>query len=371
MFLPYCSLPQVYRFFTVNPIVPFNPVYSALLPKVPALFGIPFLVDLVVITELLPFSEQSSLLFSLVSDYVSILRAIGILYLVSRVAESVPAPSPLPSATPSSLPSSSPSALTYAQPSPLPSGIPSSLPSSMPTQTSMHSLLPTQLPTQLPSTEDTVSVAVSFSMIASSEPTANDNEELKEITANALNVDIVYLKGFNIISQPTARRWFRRGLLASYTWVVTFTLVISLQDSGSESASTLLNMVATSLTSDEFASTISSNIGATLDTTSVVVVVSSTRYTPQPTLSPTLELANNIEKSNTDMVVLSSILGLSVILIASTVYYCRSRAKKDSIIHPDTNTRAKKDSTIHPETAERIVVHEQDKTFSPLITPST
>ena len=245
----------------------------------------------------------------------------------------VPMPSPLPSGIPSFLPTSSPSVflsvmpspLPSAQPSPLPSAQPSPLPSMLPTSTSTghKSLLPTNAPTNIPTTGDTVSIAVSMSMSAASDPTTSDKEELKTITASALEVDSIYLKDFRIDSVSAARRSIRRGLLSAYTWNVDFTLRIPISVSGLDSTSSLSAAIASALTSEAFVSIVSSNIGATVDITSIVTEVTSTRKTSQPTLSSTVDnnTNGNIKSSESDVVLLFILIGLPVIAILFAVYY--------------------------------------------------
>jgi len=162
-------------------------------------------------------------------------------------------------------------------------------------------------------------------MSAASNPTASDKEELKTIIANELGVAALYLKDFRIDSVSAARRLIRRRLLASYIWNVDFTLRIPISVSGLDSTSSLSTEIASALTSDAFLSIVASQIGATVDITSIVTEVTSTRKTSQPTLSTTVDINtnNNITSSKSDVVLLFILIGLPVIGIMLTIFYCR------------------------------------------------
>jgi hypothetical protein len=157
----------------------------------------------------------------------------------------------------------------------------------MPAPTTL-SEIPTLVPSSLPTAADTLVISVSFELTASAEPTNSDKTYLKTEIASALGVDEGNLKGFTVVSS-LARRLSnallrqRRDLLATYTWTASFDLVVSLAATTSSSSSDLVSFVATALTDSFFVSDISTELGAVVDTRTVVTV----RTTRQPTAAQT------------------------------------------------------------------------------------
>ena len=80
-------------------------------------------------------------------------------------------------------------------------------------------------------------VAVELSMTASAAPTSSDEATLKTTIATVLSVDPSTIRDFVVTSTGTARRLLRflllsvvgeRRLASSYTWTVSFSIVVSL-----------------------------------------------------------------------------------------------------------------------------------------------
>lgn len=125
-------------------------------------------------------------------------------------------------------------------------------------------------PTAAPTTTDTVTVDGSLQMTSSAAPTTADKTSLKTEIATAIGIDESAITDFTVTSTSVSRR--RRNLLATYTWVVQFTVVVSLSSTSSSSAAALSSSTSSALTSSSFVSAVS-DIGATVDTSSVTVAV--------------------------------------------------------------------------------------------------
>ena len=104
-------------------------------------------------------------------------------------------------------------------------------------------------------------VAVELSMTASAAPTSADEATLKTTIATELSVDSSTIRDFVVTSTETARRLLRflllsvvgeRRLASSYTWTVSFSIVVSLSaltDDSITSASAFESTVQKSLSS--------------------------------------------------------------------------------------------------------------------------
>ena len=236
----------------------------------------------------------------------------------------------LPTTNPSFDPSLAPSSVP-TQPSPEPSLEPSPVPS----------LHPTRSPTLQPTTTDTISVAVSLAMTATAEPTSEAKKSLKGAIASSLDIDEGYLKDFTVVSEATARRWVRRALLASYTWSVAFTVKAPLSETTFDSSSSYSENMESALTSDSFVSSVLSTVGATVDVTSISSEVTTTRNTPQPTVSVVAigdggevdaEGSSGNNESSSDAIAVFVLLGVLVFAgIAAGLFFRRRRlvAKRD------------------------------------------
>ena len=120
---------------------------------------------------------------------------------------------------------------------------------------------PSRVPTTSPTKADTVQVAVELSMTASAAPTSSDEATLKTTIATELSVDSSTIRDFVVTSTETARRLRRflllsvvgeRRLASSYTWTVSFSIVVSLSaltDDSITSASAFESTVQKSLSS--------------------------------------------------------------------------------------------------------------------------
>jgi hypothetical protein len=234
---------------------------------------------------------------------------------------------------------------------PKPSLKPTLFPSSMPTiiqQSPSPMLKPTDIPTpapsSLPTASDTVGLAVSFELKASAEPTNSDKTYLKTKIASAIGMDEGNLRGFTVVSS-LARRLSntllrqRRDLLATYTWTASFDVVVSLAATTSSSSSDLENFVAAALTEASFVSDISTQLGATVDTSTVVAVRISRQPTAASTAPPTAAPvastgdANSTGAKEAASPIVGIVIGLlGGALIAAVTFYIyrrRTRAKVD------------------------------------------
>jgi len=172
-------------------------------------------------------------------------------------------------------------------------------------------------------------------MTATAEPTVEDKKTLKSAIASSLDIDERYLKDFTVVSEATARRWVRRALLASYTWSVSFSVKAPLSETAFDSSTSLSENMESALTSDSFVSSVSSSVGATVDVTSISSEVTTTRNTPQPTLSLAVDEAvvvndvtsndSNNESSAAAMVVYVLIGVLVFAAIAAGLFFLRRR----------------------------------------------
>ena len=176
---------------------------------------------------------------------------------------------------------------------------------------------PTAAPTL--TTEDTVTVAVSMEMTSTAAPTSSDEDDLKTTIAASLELDEENIKEFTVTSTSSRRR--RRRLFAIYTWVVSFTVSVSLADSTFASATEFSAGVLTALTSDAFVSAVSSAVGATVDTSSISVVLE----TRNPSSAPTPEPNNETNLKVIIVAVVGGLFGLVGSVLA--VYFVYKRKK--------------------------------------------
>jgi len=176
---------------------------------------------------------------------------------------------------------------------------------------------PTIPRTPVPTASDYVTIAVSLAMSATSEPTSSDEFFLKTTIASSLDLDESYLMDFTVTSQSTTRRWIRRSLLESYTWIVTFTVGASLSETAYESPSSFSAGIVSALTSDSFVSAVSTGIGATVDVSSVTAEVATAHGTAASNSSTSSD-------ARSAAVVLYSLLGVLIVVAAAFMYY-RSR----------------------------------------------
>ena len=143
----------------------------------------------------------------------------------------------------------------------LPTPAPSSPAPTTPAPTIPGNNQPSRVPTTSPTKGDTVQVAVELSMTASAAPTSSDEATLKTTIATELSVDSSTIRDFVVTSTETARRLRRflllsvvgeRRLASSYTWIVSFSIVVSLSaltDDSITSASAFESTVQKSLSS--------------------------------------------------------------------------------------------------------------------------
>jgi hypothetical protein len=144
-------------------------------------------------------------------------------------------------------PTGSPSRIPSAQPSLAPT--PSPVTPSPTIQGNQPSLAPTPSPTKL----DTVQVAVELFIRASAPPTSADKATLKSTIVKELSIDASNIRDFKVEAiEATRLRQRLRRLLSSYTWSVSFSIVVSLSslnDDSIGSASAFQSSVTTALSS--------------------------------------------------------------------------------------------------------------------------
>ena len=122
-------------------------------------------------------------------------------------------------------------------------------------------------PTMMPTTTDTITVDVELVMVATAAATTADQTTIKSTVVTTLGVASSTIKNFALTTESSSRRrltgasssgWFSGGRLletASYTWTITFDVVISLSaltDDSVTDVSTYVTSVSTSLSSADF-----------------------------------------------------------------------------------------------------------------------
>jgi hypothetical protein len=154
-----------------------------------------------------------------------------------------PAPIPAPTIKPSAQPTPS------SKPSRRPSSKPSRRPTPRPTESPTVSAMPTLAPsiyrlvhaTTSPTTSDTISIDAELVLTGSAAPTASDEDTVKTTIADTVNVDVSNIKNFAITyeAEQTRRRLLASTgrQLTSYSWTVSFTVVMSLGDADDDSVS--------------------------------------------------------------------------------------------------------------------------------------
>ena len=156
-------------------------------------------------------------------------------------------PSLLPTVTNAT---ANPVASPSAAPTRKPTGNPSAKPTAKPANP------PTVQPSILPTAADTVSVDVALTITATAAPTESDEETIKSSAADESNVDVANIHNFVISYSEASRRWLleqlqqRRRLATTYTWSVTFEIVVSLanlDDDSVASADAFASKVADSM----------------------------------------------------------------------------------------------------------------------------
>ena len=133
---------------------------------------------------------------------------------------------------------------------------------------------PTPAPSPFPSTPpptatDMLSFGVSLEMTSSAEPTTEDEADLKDLVADAMEVEASNIKSFSVTWAASGRR--RRRLLAVYTWAVSFTVSVALSTTDYSTDASFASFIEEALTSDSFTSVVSTTVGATVDTSSIKV----------------------------------------------------------------------------------------------------
>jgi hypothetical protein len=132
-------------------------------------------------------------------------------------------------------------------------------------------LAPTPSPTLVPTKSDTVLVEVSFELVASVPPTAEDKENLKSTLATHLGLDVENLQNFKVeyvevdedgnVVAHRSRQLLRKLLSTSYKWIVTFDVVVSLSDTDADSTEELTSDILDSIADDSLEEAIEENVG--------------------------------------------------------------------------------------------------------------
>ena len=159
------------------------------------------------------------------------------------------------------------------------------------------------MPSPYPTAGDTISVGLSFSIIATSIPTAAQKVALKASMARELNLDEnSEMRRFTIEVKAIEGRRFRRDLLArvrrlatTYTWEVSFDAVKSLTSTGAEDADAWMENLATTITAGGFSVALSEDIGVTLhvDQDSISYYVITRSPTPAPSVLAILDSSSS------------------------------------------------------------------------------
>ena len=158
-----------------------------------------------------------------------------------------------------------------------------SWPTVMPTYSPTEAPHITASPTLAPTEGDTVTVGVTFELSNLEAPSQANRDSLKGLIVSALGVSASAIKNFEVTSTFTGRR----RLLASYTWVCSLDVAVSLSSSGFASPMAFAAFVQSTLTGSAFINAVLSAIGATVDTSSYEENLASRSPSPQPTVEPT------------------------------------------------------------------------------------
>jgi hypothetical protein len=184
---------------------------------------------------------------------------------------------------------------------------------------------------------------------------------LKSTIATSLGVDTTSIKDFTVVAEEARRRRLLSGgsdeigphrRLASYTWVVTFTVVASLSSVGVSSTSAFEKMIKETLGSDSFSSSLTSAVSSITGVESV-----------------SASEANSDDDSKNDddtqllILILSPIGGvcLCICLIGAVVYY---RRKKAGQFHSENPFLRQEDEP--SETSNPVGQTKEDTVDSPL-----
>ena len=129
-------------------------------------------------------------------------------------------------------------------PSQVPTGVPTnSVPTGVPTKSPVY-------PTVYPTTGDTVTISVALTMTASAAATESNKATMKTAIAAQLSVEEKSIKNF-AVSSATSRRLQTHQAghreLATYTWIVTFDVSVSLAAVSMDSASQFAASVTTTM----------------------------------------------------------------------------------------------------------------------------
>jgi len=244
---------------------------------------------------------------------------------VSPVPSLAPSPVPTiePTPAPSEVPIPKPTAQPTVAPTPVPSPLPTAQPTAVPTTwepTSLPTIVPSPVPTMAPTSVDTVTATLEFDLNCPSLPTAADKEAVRLSVANATGLAPSGVSHFTVTSwaatdaptpQPSAPSpqpilsptaapaplptfapttspsvpARRRGLLASgFVWRA----VCEVSESGEHAPEPTAfgAMVGAALASPEFTHVVAAATGASVDVSSILLVLKTRNPSPLPTLVP-------------------------------------------------------------------------------------
>ena len=240
------------------------------------------------------------------------------------------------------------SARTTGQPTlvpvPRPSARPTHAPTSEPT---------TSPPTSAPTSTDTVSIGVRFLITANASPTLVGKLSLKTTISSVLGIEDSAVKALSI--QTTTTEGFRRQLLpandafrfarslgASFSWGVSFDILISLSSTLEVSSESFVARVLSDLGSALFASAVTTAIPSVRSVLDVIASSNTQRPTMQPSAKPsairssvtavptqqgTLLPVQSATASTSSIVLVTALLGSLVVgTVSGVVLYRRKRA---------------------------------------------
>jgi cullin-associated NEDD8-dissociated protein 1 len=264
----------------------------------------------------------------------------------SPTSPPIPAPSPSPFLSPTTLPIPSPTSIPIPFPIPAPTLIPTHSPT----------LEPTGHPSPVPSTADTVAVSVSFDLTSTAVPTSSDESALLTTIVSELGVSSSAIRGFSVsYSAVTSSR--RSLLVTTYLWTTTFEIVVSLAETTSTSVVELTSSIETSLTSSTFTDSVETDIGAVVDTSTVI----GSFLTESPTFIPTTLRQNSSSSSSSSIfsaTLGAIVIGVIVVIIGigCVVRYQIKKTNPDKMNHDDDEN--------NNEVPPRSVTKGDDVTFT-------
>lgn len=199
-------------------------------------------------------------------------------------------------------------------------------------------------------------MSVSFDLTSTAVPTSSDESALLTTIVSELGVSSSAIRGFSVsYSAVTSSR--RSLLVTTYLWTTTFEIVVSLAETTSTSVVELTSSIETSLTSSTFTDSVETDIGAVVDTSTVI----GSFLTESPTFIPTTLRQNSSSSSSSSIfsaTLGAIVIGVIVVIIGigCVVRYQIKKPNPDKMNHDDDEN--------NNEVPPRSVTKGDDVTFT-------